>query len=130
MSRLPEKETLIGGADDLAVVAVTKHLAGLEFHESETIQDIKSWLKGALVGLVDRMAVAVFIIQALCYSSKKYSQNPCWESINRFEIDYILDPTVNQNKLNSLYRLIALRVVSSVYLMTSGEAVSVVAWIF
>ena len=59
--RVPEETTLIGFADDLAVVAIAKHPEDVELYANEAIHTIKSWLRMAKLDLADEKTEAVLI---------------------------------------------------------------------
>ncbi|CAD7093684.1 unnamed protein product [Hermetia illucens] len=59
--RVPEETTLIGFADDLAVVAIAKHPENVELYANEAIHTIKSWLRMAKLDLADEKTEAVLI---------------------------------------------------------------------
>ena len=58
---VPEGTTIVGFADDLAVVVAAKHPEDVEVYATETVRAVKSWLEKAGLTLADAKTEAVLI---------------------------------------------------------------------
>ncbi|CAD7081162.1 unnamed protein product [Hermetia illucens] len=58
---LPEEATVVGYADDIALVVVAKHLEDAELYSSEAISAVKCWLESSGLTLAEEKTEAVLI---------------------------------------------------------------------
>ncbi|CAD7080109.1 unnamed protein product [Hermetia illucens] len=61
LNPLPEEATVVGYADDIALVVVAKHLEDAELYSSEAISAVKCWLESSGLTLAEGKTGAVFI---------------------------------------------------------------------